>query len=219
MHAGAVVGEHPDALGGHQPQLGQLGALAALGDRADRHDLAVTVAQAELGDVLGRLGGVGRRVEVGHGEHRGVPAARGGPGAGLDGLGVLFAGLAQVRVQVDQAGQGQQTGGVDALCVTRGVRHVDEPAVDDRQVGGRPVGQLGPGDDQRIGVISCLSSPPSRWYSTLIRTATPADTWSSTREFAASAASLLISTPRFIGPGCKIAAVGFSRASRSAVSP
>ena len=45
--------------------------------------------------------------------HRGVAAEGGGPGAGLDRLGVLPAGLAQVRVQVDQAGQRDQAGRVE----------------------------------------------------------------------------------------------------------
>ncbi len=45
----------------------------------------------------------------------GEPAQRGGAGAGLDGLGVLAAGLAQVGVQVDQAGQRDQPGGLDDL--------------------------------------------------------------------------------------------------------
>jgi hypothetical protein len=49
--------------------------------------------------------------------HRGEPAERGGPGAGQHGLGVLAAGLAQVRVQVDEPRQRDQALRVDRLDV------------------------------------------------------------------------------------------------------
>ena len=64
--------------------------------------------------LLDHAGGVGDRVGVGHRVDRGVAAERRGPRAGLDRLGVLPARLAQVGVQVDQAGQGDQAVGVDA---------------------------------------------------------------------------------------------------------
>jgi uncharacterized Zn-binding protein involved in type VI secretion len=53
--------------------------------------------------------------------HRGEAAERGRPGAGLDGLGVLAARLAQVGVQVDEAGQRDQAGGVDPSAPTASV--------------------------------------------------------------------------------------------------
>jgi hypothetical protein len=43
----------------------------------------------------------------------GVPAEGGGPGSGLNGFGVLAAGLAEVGVDVHHAGQCHQAGGVD----------------------------------------------------------------------------------------------------------
>jgi len=46
---------------------------------------------------------------------RGEAAERGGERAGLDGFGVLAAGLAQVRVQVDQPGQQHHPGTVEGL--------------------------------------------------------------------------------------------------------
>ena len=55
--------------------------------------------------LLDDAGGVGDRVGVGHREDRGEAAEGGGGRAGRDGLGVLAAGLAQVGVQVDEAGQ------------------------------------------------------------------------------------------------------------------
>ena len=85
------------------------------GDRADRVDVAVAGLAAEPPDLLDDARGVRDRLGVRHRVHGGEAAQRGGPGAGLDGLGVLAAGLAQVRVQVDQAGQRDQAGGVDDL--------------------------------------------------------------------------------------------------------
>ena len=122
-HAVPVVGE--DLRGGagavHQAELGELGALEALGDRADRHDVDQPGGQAEVEDPLGGLGGVGDRGGVGHGEHRRVATDRRGPRAGRDGLGVLAARLAQVGVQVDEAGQQGEAVGVDPLGVLRGL--------------------------------------------------------------------------------------------------
>ena len=116
-----VVGEDPHAGGGvgHRAELGQPLALQPDGDRADRDDVDQPGLLAEPPDLLDDAGGVGDRVGVGHRVHGGEPAQRRGAAAGLDGLGVLAAGLAQVGVQVDQAGQRDQPGGVDHL----GARH------------------------------------------------------------------------------------------------
>lgn len=107
VHALAVVGEDGDARGGlvHGAQLGELLALQADGDRADGLHVAVTGLLAQAPDLLDDAGGVGDREGVRHGEHGGVAAGGGGAGAGEDGLGVLAAGLAQVGVQVDEAGE------------------------------------------------------------------------------------------------------------------
>jgi hypothetical protein len=74
----------------------------------------------------------------------------GGAAAGLDGLGVLAARLAQVGVQVDQAGERDQPGGVDDLGARRREVLADrgDPAVLDQDVGGvaavgaRPLDQV-----------------------------------------------------------------------------
>ena len=120
--ADAVVGEDPDTGGGvgHGADLGEPFAGQADGDRADRAHVAVSGLLAQAPDLLDHAGGVGDGVGVGHGVHGGVAAHRGGAGAGGDGLGVLTAGFAQVGVQVDQAGKGDQTGGVHDLCPVGG---------------------------------------------------------------------------------------------------
>lgn len=97
----------------HGAELGELLALQADGDGADGLDVAVAGLLAEPVDLLDDTGGVGDRVGVGHGEDGGVAAGGGGAGAGEDGLGVLAAGLAQVGVEVDQAGQQDLPLGLD----------------------------------------------------------------------------------------------------------
>ena len=75
------------------------------GHRADRVDVAVAGLAAQPPDLLDDAGGVGDRLGVGHRVHGGEAAECRGRRTALDGLGVLAAGLAQMGVQVDQAGQ------------------------------------------------------------------------------------------------------------------
>ena len=114
-HAQAVVGEDPDAGGGvgHRAELGELLAVQADRDRADWPDVDVPGLVAEPPDLLHHAGRVGDRLGVGHRVHCRVPAERGGPGTGLDGLGILPAWLTQVRVQVNEAGQRDKAAGVE----------------------------------------------------------------------------------------------------------
>ena len=145
-HAPAVVGEHADSRGrvGHGAELGEPGAGQPDRDRADRLDVAVPGRPAQAPDLLDHPGGIGDRIGIGHGVHGGVAAERGRPGAGLDRLGVLAARLAQVRVQVDQAGQGDQAVGVEHLGAG-----VAQPGADGRD---------GPAAEQDVGD----SGPPAR---------------------------------------------------------
>ena len=124
---------------GHRAQLGELLAGQPDGDRADRLHVDQAGLPAEPPHLLDHAGGVGDRGGVRHRADRGVAAERGGPGAGLDGLGVLAARLAQVGVQVDQAGQGDQAVGVDDLRRRRRSARPDlgDHAVAQQQVGRR----------------------------------------------------------------------------------
>ena len=96
------------------------------GDRADR----VHVDQADLlpavPDMVGDHRAVGDRIGVGHREHRGETTQSRCGRAGFDVLGVLAARLAQMGVQVDEAGQQHLTGGVDDVGVV-GDRPRSEP--------------------------------------------------------------------------------------------
>src|SRR5437868_1815109 len=71
-----------------------------------------------------------------------------------------------------------------------------------RVVAGQAVHQL----------AGCTAAPPPIRKSTAIRTARPLVTCSRITERTLSAMSLLISTPRLIGPGCMIRASGLVRA-------
>ena len=52
-----------------------------------------------------------------------------------------------------------------------------------------------------------------------MRTATPFVTWSRITEYGPSATSLAISTPRFMGPGCRMSTSFFARCTRASVRP
>ncbi len=119
VDAVAVVGEDPHLRprARHEAELGELGALEALGHGADRHDLGEAAGATEVEHPLGGLGRVGDGARVGHGEDGGEAARGRGRGPGGDGLGVLAAGLAQVHVEVDEAGQGDEAVGVEHLDV------------------------------------------------------------------------------------------------------
>ena len=136
VHALAVVGEHPHPRGrlGHRAELGELLPTQADRDGADGVDITVTGVLTEPPDLLDDTGDVGNRLGVGHRVHGGEATERGCERAGLDRLGVLAAGLAQVGVQVDETGQRDQPAGVEHLRAGR--RVIDEHAVVDVQVGG-----------------------------------------------------------------------------------
>ena len=94
---------------------------------------------AEASLLLDDAGGVGDRERVRHREDGREPAGRGGLRAGEHGLALLVARLAQVGVQVDEAGQGDEPVGVDDRRA-RGIR--DATDLGDDAVGEEQVGAL-----------------------------------------------------------------------------
>ncbi len=102
-HDPAVVAEdaHPGLH--HLPELRELLPGQAAGDRPDGEHVAEPGGRGEVEDLPDHRGVVGHRVGVRHRRHRGVPAEGRRPAAGLHGLGVLAARLAQVRVGVHEA--------------------------------------------------------------------------------------------------------------------
>ena len=106
-------------------------------DRRRGQHLAQPGAGGLLADEVDHLHAVLRRVGVGHRHDRGEAAERGRPAAGLDRLGLLLAGLAQMGVQVDEAGADDAARGVDHLvAVLRREIGADlgDPAVGDAHV-------------------------------------------------------------------------------------
>ncbi len=146
-HAAAIVGEDPHPRGRvrHRAELGELAAVQAGRYGADRLHVAVARLPAEAPDLLDDAGGVGDRVGVGHRVHGGEAAERGGLRAGAHRLGVLAAGLAQMSVQVDEAGQRDQAGARPAPGRPRRLRPgpaSGDQAVRQDQVSHSAAGQL-----------------------------------------------------------------------------
>jgi hypothetical protein len=163
-HAPAVVGEHPDRGGGvgHRAELGQPLAGQADGDRADRADVAVAGLPAQPPDLLDHAGRVGDGVGVGHRVHGGEAAEGGRPGAGLHRLGVLTARLAQVRVEVDEAREGDEPLGLDDLAATADRARRDlRSDLADRPVAQHDVGRLTAQERDALDQVGGHSSPPT----------------------------------------------------------
>ena len=104
LDALAIIGEHAD-LGiraGHHAKLGKGLALQALGNRAHWVDVAKRqgLGFSPHGFRDDRL--IGHRVCIGHSKHGGETTLSGSLGTGLDGFGVLTAGLAQVHVHIHE---------------------------------------------------------------------------------------------------------------------
>ena len=121
-----------------------LGAADIKPDVAPRFALDVFLLPRQL------LGIDDRRRGVRHVEHRRQPAQHRGPRAGGDRLDRLVAGIAQMHVRVDQAGQNVQAPGVDRL-LRGGVRR--DAQCGDAAVAHADIGGLGaPG--QNAGAVA-----------------------------------------------------------------
>ncbi len=163
LHTGAVVGEEGHAEGRQLAERGQGVAGASDGDGAGHRDLggAADPERQHLGRHAGRID---RRLRVGHGHNGRVATERGGPGTGLDRLGLLATGLTQVGVQVDQPRADQAAAGVEHLRPARdldGLGHRDDPRAGNGDVF---AGQaLGPDDGAAAddeGVLRQRPAPP-----------------------------------------------------------
>ena len=114
-HAPAVVGEHADPRDRirHRAELGQPDAGQPGRDRTHRLDIAVPRGPAETPDLFDYPGGIGDGIGIGHGVHGGVAAEGGRRGPGLNRFRILTTRLTQVRMQVDEAGQGDEAVGIE----------------------------------------------------------------------------------------------------------
>ena len=109
----AVVAEADAACVRQLAHLRELLTGAALRHCADRQHAHEAGLPRSLHDVVDGAAIVHRRLGVGHGADGSEAAARRRPSAGLDGLLVLEAGIAQVRVEVDEPRRNDEAGGVD----------------------------------------------------------------------------------------------------------
>ena len=207
VHAVAVVGEHPDRGAPSGPWCRSRRAVSPASpcDTAPTGRTSTSPAsRAEPRHLLDDLGGVGDRVGVGHRVHGGEAAERGGRRAGRDGLGVLAARLAQVGVQVDEAGQQHQPVAVDLACRrTAGgrPRRSRRPSISTsvgrrRRAGATPVQHAGSYGDLLARRRAAGTAPPSA------PTPRPGP-GRGPPSAVPSAAAEEISRPRFIGPGCR----------------
>ena len=141
--------------------------------------------------VVGDHRRVGDGIGVGHREDRGEPAERSCRRAGFDVLGVFATRLAQVGVQVHEAGQQHLPAHVDDLGVTghlqpspdRGDLSVVDLDVDLVALAVEP----NTSQQNRHALIAPSSAPTSRWNNTAIRTCTPLETCCSTADCGESA--------------------------------
>ena len=167
-HALAVVGEDANlrARTGHRTEGGELLTFQALGDGTDGTYLDPVGLLAQAQHLVDDGCRVLRGRRVGHCVDSGVAADCSRTCAGEDGLGVLPAGLAQVGVDVNEAGQGDKALSVDNARVTHGVAGVgtdrDDGATGQRNVGGLAAEQRGAGDQDVTGLFSHCCVLPMR---------------------------------------------------------
>ncbi len=108
LDAGSVVGEEPNSKRGHLGKGRHPFPGAPQGDRPRDRDVGAGTP-AEFQHVAHGRSRVGRRLGVRHRDDGGVTAERGRARPGLDGLRLLAAGFAQVRVDVDEPGRDETT--------------------------------------------------------------------------------------------------------------
>ena len=163
----AVVGEdpHPGGGGRHGAHVGQVLAGQSRRDGAHRVDIHPAGLTAQPQYLLHDTGVVLDGRGVGHREDGGVAADGCGAGTGVDGLGGLPSGLAQVSVDVDEPGQSDEPVQVMALDIGRGLRRCVRADGGDGAVGDENVsGVLAVGADtgQEVGGHSWFPSSARR---------------------------------------------------------
>ena len=146
-HCLTVVSEGDDASAGQLAGRRQQLARAVRADAAERQHphRGRRLGLAEHG--FDSSSTVDRRLGAGHRADGGEAAAGGGGGAAGDRLLVFGAGLAQVRLEIDEAGRDDEAGGVDPIGLDHHVALVRadarDPPVDDHDVGDTVLAERG----------------------------------------------------------------------------
>ena len=102
LHAAPVVGEQANAERRHLGHRRQAIALPADGDRASNVHVAQARLLPEIEDLVHHRGAIDRRLGVRHRDDGREASERRRSRTALDRLGLFAAGLAQVRVEIDQ---------------------------------------------------------------------------------------------------------------------
>jgi hypothetical protein len=144
-HRAAVVGDRDDAALFHVGDIGQHLALEALGDRADRPDPDGAELAGAPHDQLGHRALVVDRLGVRHAADRREATGGRRARAGLDVFLVFLAGLAQVDVEIDEAGDDPQALDVDDAAADQAAADLDDPALRDPDIGDLIDGTRGAG--------------------------------------------------------------------------
>ena len=134
LDAVAVVGEEADAEAGQLGHGCELLTRPADGEGGRRVDGAERIPAESL-DLADDGRAVDGRRGVGHRHHGSEAAARRGPGAGFDGLGLLPARFSEVGVEVDQAGADDAAAGVQLPIAAQALAHGHDHPVTDGDVG------------------------------------------------------------------------------------
>ena len=113
LHAVAVVGEPAGPRFGHHPHLGQLDPLAFLRDRAHDVDMGLTGLAALAVHVLDVGLALDGGIRVRHADDRREAGRHGRRGTAGDRLLFFVARVAEMDVNIDQAGRDQLARGVD----------------------------------------------------------------------------------------------------------
>ncbi len=121
----AIVADGDDSGVLHRGDFGERFAFAADRGRADRPDAHAGCRGGAFDDAARDGGVVVHRLRIGHAADGRESAARRGARAGLDGFGHFLAGLAQMAVEVDEAGRDDQAFGVENFRVGRGKVRAD----------------------------------------------------------------------------------------------
>ncbi len=140
-------------------------------------------------------------------------SAMAGAGFADKGAHVDQAGRDDLAAAVDRLGAFRHAGGADALAGFADRAVGDQEVADDIEIA-RRIEDPGVGEQDRAAVrqhrFHALGRFRDSASSTAMRMATPISTCSRIRDWAPSATMELISTPRFIGPGCITSASGLA---------
>ncbi len=116
----AVVADGDDSGIFHRGDFGKGFAFAAYGGRADRPDVHGSGSGGAFDDGARDGGVVVHGLSIRHAADGCESAASGRTRAGFDGFGHFLAGLAQVAVEIDEAGRDDEAGGIEDFGVGRG---------------------------------------------------------------------------------------------------